>query len=459
MLNKGDGVLLCVSGGPDSVALFILFNILRKEYGLKLHVAHVNHMLRGEESDKDQESVEALSKKYGIPLDVKKINIGKIAKTKKKSLEETARDERYDFFLKLAQEKNLDKIAIAHNKDDQAETVLMRLLRGAGLWGLSGINPVRKIDSKYIIRPLVDAARNEIENFLKTRKITPRQDSSNKDPAFLRNKIRLKLLPLLEKEYNPNIKQILSNTSDVLRADYDFIFEKAKKTFNKIAEIKSGAVALKLKELDKQPESIKRQVLRFSIERLKGDVRKIDYRHWEKLNELILEEKTSSAVDLPGGVSVKKAKKSLVFLKRMRVKKEKPAENKIVSVKIPGETKFGPYKVKTSVLKNKNIDFYKKPSSIEYFDLDKLSPFIYLRYRKPKDKIRPFGMKGKKKLQDLFVDEKTPRQRRDKIPLVLSKRIGIIWVCGVKRSDFAKVVNTSKRILKIEIKKVEFFSC
>ena len=454
MLQKGDRVLVCVSGGPDSVALFILLAALKKEYGLTLEIAHLNHMLRAGDSDKDQKFVENLSRKYKMPVNIEKVDVKKLAAAQKKSIEEAARNARYEFFLKLGKEKNFNKIAVAHNKDDQAETVLMRLLRGAGVLGLGGIQPSRKIGPKQIIRPLIDINRSEIEKFLKNKKIIPRQDASNKKPIFLRNKIRLRLLPLLEKEYNPNIKEVLSSASDVLRQDYDFILSQARKNFKKIATVKRGeSVALPLKALCALHKALERLVLRLSIEELKGDTRRINFRHLKQLDELIQRNKAGAIVDLPGGVSAKLVNKYVILYRKTSGKAKKKPANEIVALKIPGMAKIGQFKIKTSIVKNKNLNFLKKPDNIEYFDADKIKRPLYARRWKAGDRIRPFGMKGYKKIQDVFVDGKVPQAVRSQIPLIFSKNSGIIWVCGIKRSASAPVSGSAKSALKIECKK------
>ncbi|MFH1406982.1 MAG: tRNA lysidine(34) synthetase TilS, partial [Candidatus Omnitrophota bacterium] len=178
MLKRNERVVLGVSGGPDSVALLILFLELKKEYSLYLHIAHLNHALRGKESDDDEAFVKKLTEKFKLPITVKKLDIEKEAAKLGRGIEETARIARYDFFSETAEKEKCQKIAVAHTQDDQAETVLMRLIRGSGLGGLYGIAPVRALDAKLVIRPLIDISRREIEKFLVKNKMTARHDSS-----------------------------------------------------------------------------------------------------------------------------------------------------------------------------------------------------------------------------------------------------------------------------------------
>src|SRR3989339_2008737 len=212
LIRKFDRIVLGVSGGPDSIALLYCLLALKEEYRLTLHIAHLNHMLRPKDSVKDAEFVRLLAKKLGLACAIKKVNLKGL---KKGSLEEAARKARLDFFLDTAKRIKADKIALGHTLDDQAETVLMRLLRGSGLLGLSGILPKRDILGFTVIRPLLGIKRKEIENFLKAKRIIPRVDASNLDQAYFRNRIRHKLLPGLEK-YNPNIKEVLAGSAQNL---------------------------------------------------------------------------------------------------------------------------------------------------------------------------------------------------------------------------------------------------
>jgi tRNA(Ile)-lysidine synthase len=307
LLNKNDRVVVGVSGGPDSVALLYILAGLKKELGLKLHVAHLDHSLRPD-SAKDAAFVKNLARKLGLPLTKAKIQRRKL--TGRGSPEENARNARFDFFFRIARGIKADKIALGHNLDDQAETVLMRILRGAGLSGLAGILPKRQICGFWIIRPLIEVRRKEIEAYLRHRRIWPRIDSSNKEDIYLRNRIRNKLLPLLEKEYNSNIREVLSNTGESVGYDYDYLNRKAASL-----AARSGRRIDLVKLLRLHP-SLRRLLLRLSIARLKGDTRRITFRHIREIEDLIVSRPLNSVVDLPKGISVVKKKKALVFLSK-----------------------------------------------------------------------------------------------------------------------------------------------
>lgn len=313
MLKKGDGVVVAVSGGPDSVALLFLLNSLKKEFNLSLQIAHLNHKLREGESEEDASFVENLAQKLNIPLVIEEENVLKKAQGQKRSLEEMGRQLRYDFFVKLAQGKKIKKIAVGHTKDDQAETVLMRIIRGSGSGGLSGIPATRQIEDCLIIRPLIESSKKEIEDYLKKNKISARLDSSNKEKRFFRNRVRNELLPLLEKEYNPKIKEILTNFAENINGDYEFLDKIARRHFRLVSKREGAKISIDLNRFNRFKKAIQRMIVREAIKELKGDLRRIDYRHWEELEDLVGKRCGNAVVDLPGEVSAIKKKGEVIF--------------------------------------------------------------------------------------------------------------------------------------------------
>lgn len=307
LINKNDKIVVGVSGGPDSVVLLYLLNYLKKDFKLNLQIAHLDHMLR-RDSRQDREFVESLAAKLKLPITCGQINVKKLAR--RGSLEEIARNVRLEFLFKVAKQIKAKKIALGHNFDDQAETVLMRILRGTGIYGLSGILPKRKISGFEIIRPLVEVKRKEIESFLKKRRIKACLDASNLENIYLRNRIRNKLLPLLEKEYNKNIKEVLSNFSQSAGYDYDYLNQVAKQKLNGLGN------RIKLDKFLKFHPAIQRLILRSSIARAKGDIRRITFQHIREIEDLILNRPANSIVDLPKGVSVVKKGNFISFYRR-----------------------------------------------------------------------------------------------------------------------------------------------
>lgn len=304
LIKKYDRIVVGVSGGPDSVALLFILNSLRNELKLDLCVAHLDHMLR-KDSHRDAEYVKDLTARLKMPATFAKINVRKLGE--KGSLEEIARNARLGFLFRVARGIKARKIALGHNLDDQAETVLMRILRGTGLYGLSGILPKREMSGLRIIRPMIEIRRSEIEAYLKKRKIKPRIDTSNLEDIFLRNKIRNKLLPLLEDEYNKNIREILSNMAECVGYDYDYLNRAADRN------IKKHRQKLNLEKLKLLHPAILRLLLRRCIASVKGDTRRITFQHIREIEDLILSRPTNSIVDLPENLSVIKRKKTLSF--------------------------------------------------------------------------------------------------------------------------------------------------
>lgn len=307
LIQQGDKIVVGVSGGPDSIALLFLLHALRNELKLTLHIAHLDHMLR-KDSHKDKEFVEGLAKKLRLPVTTAKVNVKAIAQ--RGSIEEIARNARLGFLFRVVRDTKADKIALAHNLDDQAETVLMRILRGTGLYGLAGILPKRNIAGYQIIRPLIEVRRKEIEAFLKRRKIKPCRDASNLEEVYFRNKIRNKLLPILEEGYSSNIKEILTNLAESAGIDYDYLYTKASYLIQRFGRRINLKVFLRLHP------ALQRIVLRLAIARLQGSTRRITFAHIREIEDLILSRPVNSIVDLPKGISVVKKSRSLFFYRR-----------------------------------------------------------------------------------------------------------------------------------------------
>lgn len=307
MIQKQDTILVAVSGGPDSLTLLLQLYNLKSRLGLTLHIAHVDHGLR-KDSGCDTLFVEKWAKKLGIPVTVARL--GPKLKEAKGSLEEVCRQARMDFLIRTAQEIRADKIALGHNLDDQAETILMRLLRGTGLSGLTGISVKRKIKGMVFIRPLLETSRKEIEAFLKRRGAKPRIDSTNKEEVFFRNKIRHNLIPLLKKKYNKNIVEVLANLAESISYDYEYLDQAARN------RVKGDNLWLNLKKVKSLHPAILRLKIRQSIACIQGDTRRICFQHIKELEDLLENRPIGSIVDLPKGISVRKTRNTLRFYRR-----------------------------------------------------------------------------------------------------------------------------------------------
>jgi tRNA(Ile)-lysidine synthase len=306
LIERGERLVIGVSGGPDSVALLYVLNSLKRELKLTLHIAHLDHMLR-KDSCKDAEFVQRLAQRLKIPITSGQIRVKELAR--KGSLEEIARNARLGFLFRVAKDIKTRKIALGHNLDDQAETVLMRILRGCGLYGLAGILPKREISGFQIIRPLIEVRRREINAYLKQRGIRPRLDASNLEDIYLRNKIRNRLLPLLEEGYNKNIKDLLCNLAECAGMDYDYLDKRALRFLKQFRK-------LNLKKIMALHPALLRLVLRKSIAYLAGNTRRLTFRHMQELEDLIYNRPINSIVDLPGNICVIKKKNHLSINKK-----------------------------------------------------------------------------------------------------------------------------------------------
>jgi len=317
MLNLHDRVLIGVSGGPDSVILLLALNQLKNDYKLTLKVAHVDHLIRGEDSHQDMEFVKSLCNDLGIDFCFREVDIKKIVEVKKDSIEKIARVARYDFFKEIAINENFTKIAVGHNSDDQAETILMRIIRGTGLLGLKGIPAVRNISPDLdilLIRPLIEVSSSDIREYLDKENISYRKDYTNQEQIFLRNKVRHHLLPILE-EYNPNIKQLLLNMSYSLLGIQDYVNKEGRRRYRSTAVLKGDDIIIDLRRFSRFHTAIKREIFRNTIRQLKGNLKKITYQHWREFQVLVDERPIGSVVDFPFGVKAKKIKRKIIFYK------------------------------------------------------------------------------------------------------------------------------------------------
>ena len=277
LINSGDKIVVGVSGGPDSLTLLTLLNKYKSKFNYEIIVAHVNHLIRKDSTD-DEQFVENYCKKNG-----KRVNVQEIAKQQKKGEEEVGRNERYKFFDEICEKENANKIAIAHNMNDNAETMLLNLIRGTGLNGLEGIQPSQY--NNRFIRPLINCNRNEIEDFCKENNLEPRIDSTNKENIYKRNIIRNKLIPFL-KELNPNIIETLSRTSVIIAENNEFIQKEAQKNLNKITELKSNLVEIDLKDFNKMPIAMRKAIIQLSIDKLNGNIRNISKKNIDDIIKL-----------------------------------------------------------------------------------------------------------------------------------------------------------------------------
>ena len=308
MLTKGDRVLICVSGGPDSVFLAHALKYLGKEFACELFIANIDHGIRGKASAMDSRFVKKLALSLGLLFFFKKI---KIKKTKGFSQEEIARQMRYECFEDIARTNHMNKIATAHTLNDQAETVLMRIIKGTSLKGLTGIPAVRSGDNMTFIRPIIEIEKDDIIKFLKSKRISYIIDHTNYENKYFRNIVRNNILPYLSK-YNPKIKRALFNMAMHLTEDRAFIDQAKQMAVSKITHDKGGT-SLALKDIVVQPRAIQREVLRDALMNAGGNIKKLTFRHWKDIECLLRQMPSGKSLDLPGNITISKNKKMLHF--------------------------------------------------------------------------------------------------------------------------------------------------
>lgn len=306
LLRRAERVVVGVSGGADSVALLHILGRLQPSLRLTLYVVHVDHQLRPA-STVDAEFVGTLAERFHVPAIIERRDVGALCRKARWSLEDGARRIRYQCFLEAARRYTADAIALAHTADDQAETVLMRFLRGSGLTGLSGIPEVRVMEGVRIVRPLLHVWRREITQYLDGDGLSCREDPSNRDVRFLRNRIRRELLPLLERAYNPNIKAALVQLAEQSRCDGAYLQAAALRQWKRLARAsRGGSVTMAVRTLARQPKTLQRQLVRHAVQRVQGDLNQFEFRHWLEVERLLEQAGSARApvASLPGGVRV-----------------------------------------------------------------------------------------------------------------------------------------------------------
>jgi tRNA(Ile)-lysidine synthase len=439
LFAPGDTIIVAVSGGADSVALLDILASLR-EFRLKLVVAHLNHLLRGAEADEDEGFVRKLAESYGLPVEVRRVDVRDKAAREGRSLEDAGRIARYAFLDALAASHEARVVALAHHADDQAETVLLRLLRGAGGSGLCAMTPMSA--GRYV-RPLLNVTRREIEEYLRKRGIAWRTDSSNDDTDFLRNRIRHELIPLLS-EYNPSISERLAATAHALAADEEFLETATTTAFARHGAKGAAGVTLSVPGLLTEPRAIRIRLFRRAILLVRGDLARISFRHLQELDRLLFSSRPHLALTLPDGL---RAAKSYGEISISADEVQSPFQPDEICLNGPGHYPLPGGWVLAIDLARPPADLKSAPATTAFFDLDQ-APFPWrVRTFRPGDRFSPFGMNGHKKVKELFIDAKIPLSLRCRVPLLFCGDT-LLWVGGMRRSSAALLSERSKTVAR-----------
>ncbi|HYF93230.1 MAG TPA: tRNA lysidine(34) synthetase TilS [Symbiobacteriaceae bacterium] len=419
MVSPGDKVIVAVSGGPDSTALLHVLRTLAPDLGISLHVFHMDHGLRGANSAADAACVKALADKLSLPCTVVTLPSGQL-KQQGGSLQANARQARYNALATLAAEIGASRVAYGHNRDDQAETVLMRFLRGAGARGLAGMPAIRRDGALTHIRPLLGVARREIEEYCRERELFPRVDESNMTPAYLRNRLRLELLPHLAATYNPAIAENLAQLASVMREEDEFLDTLATEAFERCRG-KGEGIALGGRVLLCEPLAVRRRVVRLAARLAAGPDYDLGLGPVTRVLDAAARTDGTTRVDLPGGLEVLVEYGTCRFL---------PAEDAAVP-----EMEWPVAVTGSTIVPELGVELTALPGGVPRgpleaaFQLNLLPGPLTLRRRRPGDRIWPTGMPGSKKVQDLLVDAKVPKRLRDRVPILVSGD-EVIWVVG-----------------------------
>jgi len=503
LISPEEIVVVGVSGGADSVCLLHVLAKWQKRLGIKLHVAHLNHQLRGVESEADAEYVSDLAGSLGIPVTIDRQDVAAYRTERNCSIEEAARELRYAFLARVAREVGANRIATGHTRDDQVETILMHILRGTGITGLCGLAPCSpmgydsqgmslpasplslraKRSNLLVIRPLLDITKEETTSYCQQYQLDPRIDSSNLSLSFFRNRLRLQLLPLL-RQYNPGVDQALLRLADIAKEDNTFLEQQASGLWEEVAKQDNNVIYLDKRQLATLPLALQRQLLRTAVARLAGDTRDIEASHIEAARSL-LNKPVGKRISLPHGLICHGGYNELAITRLPLVHdSEGHCESRLVGtwlsqlppspfpplpgefpLKVPGETVFPGWKVIASTV-GERVDAPSlrgvlstsegtcQSNLVADFDYHKTGTQLFVRQRQPGDRFQPLGMNMPKKLQEFMVDVKIPRSWRGHIPIVCSPQ-QIIWVVGWRIDDRVKTTEASKEILRLEFIKSE----
>jgi tRNA(Ile)-lysidine synthase len=455
LLSTGDAVLVAVSGGADSLALLHALYNVKDNFSLRLEVAHLEHGIRGEEAKHDARFVQDCAERLALPFHLKQTNIPRLrANARGGNLEELARRERYRFFLEVACQRKLNKIATAHTEDDQAETVLMWLLRGAGRRGLGGIAPSSTINvggadsSKQltIIRPFLGIAKEEIIQFLEQRNLEFCFDQSNDDTGYLRNWLRHDLLPRLKQRIDARLPARVAHMAEVFRDEALFLEMLAREQLDKLCM--EGSMSRE--EFLRRPVALQRQMLRLWIRRLRGHLRGLDFDHTEALLGMISTGPPQSRLAIPGGWELFREYDTLRLAKAPRGSKRACYAYSLVMDSALPVPEAG---VTIESRRASGADTDLPDNDFEaVFDLALLKDPLVVRNFRHGDRLQPLGMAGHKKVKDLFIEKKAPLSTRAVLPLLVMGG-EVLWLPGYARSEIARIGPKTKETLRVKLVK------
>ncbi len=445
MISPGDRVLVAISGGSDSTALLHVLARLSPRLRCRLRACHIHHGLRGGDADADAEAAAALAASLRVPFTEHRADVRARARARRMSIEAAARAVRYELLESTARRFRADRIATGHTADDQAETVLLNMLRGAGLQGLGGIPPVRG----NIIRPLLDVTRAQAQEYCAAQQLNFRLDLSNLDTTLRRNRIRHEIIPAL-REVQPKAVEGLCRLAEIVRVENALMTDLAARALREMGTRRPLGMGIARAPFLALPPALQRRVLRAAIAQVKGDELDVEFERVEALVRLALSGRTGAIAELPGDLRGELTYGELVIAPAVL---QPAVEEGEWSLPVPGEVSIPPLGLRFSARRSRG----KRPPSdpmAALLDAELVEPPLTIRTRRRGDRFIPFGMKSPVKLQDFFVNAKVPRAERTRIPLVLS-RDEIVWVVGYRVGERFKVREDSRRTVRLEAKRAD----
>jgi len=473
LLLAGDTVVLGVSGGPDSLCMLHVLCRLAGRYGVTLHAAHLHHGIRGQEADDDARFVQELCASWGIPCTVERADVPALARAGSLAIEEAARRARYAFLGALARSLRGQTVAVAHSADDQVETVLMHLLRGSGLAGLRGMRPLSWMDELRLgeelpepqqgaqgrirlVRPLLHVTRREIESYCQRHDLHPCFDRSNLDQTYYRNRLRHELLPLLE-TYNPNVREVLRRTAEVIAADYELLRQQLAATWPAVVRRESAEmIVFGLSALRALPLGLQRSVLREGIHRLRRSLRNINWVHVDDALAIARKGHTGARATLPQGLMLTlgydEATLSSVDQTPPLGDDRPRLYQGPLPLPVPGRVALpgSAWSVSAKVTAREALpaDWETNPDPyIAYLDAMALVLPLALRQREEGDWLCPLGLEGRRqKLRDFLINAKIPRHERATVPLLVAGG-EIVWVVGWRVDARYAITSATTQVL------------
>ncbi|MDD5039378.1 MAG: tRNA lysidine(34) synthetase TilS [Dehalococcoidales bacterium] len=458
-------LLVAVSGGPDSVCLLHILIKLSSELDMKLHIAHLNHRLRGAESDADAQYVSQLAHQLGIPATIGQYDVKAYQVQQRTSLEEAAREKRYTFLAEVARSIGTDRVAVGHTIDDNVETILLHLIRGTGTRGLRGLQPSSLWQSSgnslTVIRPLLNVSRQETVEYCQNHQFSPRIDATNLSLSPLRNRIRHQLLPLL-RSYNPRVSEALLRTARIASDNLDLLDIESAPLWGRVVQRQEDTIILNKKAFLELPRALQRHLLRAGIEELLRSLKDIETRHIEEIMNA-LTKPAGKRLNLPGSLVFSVEYNRYLISLDPAALSPFPILTKEFTLKIPGKTVSADWHVEASISslakvvsgqdKGNNMKLKPTGNFTAHFDLEKVGSKVIVRRRQTGDRFQPLGMSQPKKLGKFMIDAKIPRAWRERVPIVCSPE-QVLWVVGWHIDNRVKVTDETKQVLSLEFKHV-----